>query len=248
MLRPFPLVRRAASALAVSAVPAGGLGFGIFYFHELNPWHAWPPETYVAIVDAFGPHAIIGLNILFVAGFLLALRWRRNTRHRWATRGLFAAFMISLVTEMFGLPLAAYLLSPAVSMPLLGKTYLQELGHWPVTLGAFLSFCGVAIILTAWVALFRARGALATQGIYRFVRHPQYSGFLIFTLGWLMHWPTVTTLVLWPFLCLSFVLAARAEEAELLQEYGAEYARYRAGTGAFLPRLLRRACPTGAVP
>jgi protein-S-isoprenylcysteine O-methyltransferase Ste14 len=56
-------------------------------------------------------------------------------------------------------------------------------------------------------------------------------------LGFLLQWPTLLTLVMFPILVVMYVRLARREEREVLKEFGEVYARYAANTPAFFPRL-----------
>lgn len=38
--------------------------------------------------------------------------------------------------------------------------------------------------------------SVVTTGIYRHIRHPQYLGFILITAGWLIHWPTIPTAIM----------------------------------------------------
>jgi protein-S-isoprenylcysteine O-methyltransferase Ste14 len=78
------------------------------------------------------------------------------------------------------------------------------------------------------------RHALATTGIYTYVRHPQYVGFIVIMLGLLLQWPT---LLMFPVLVVMYVRLARREEQEALAEFGAEYERYMRRVPGFLRRL-----------
>ena len=77
-----------------------------------------------------------------------------------------------------------------------------------------------------------------TTGLYRYLRHPQYTGILLFALGWLLHWPTVVTLLLWPLLVAAYAWLARQEERLALEEFGQAYADYAARTKRFVPGLV----------
>ena len=78
---------------------------------------------------------------------------------------------------------------------------------------------------------------LATTGPYARVRHPQYVGFILIMFGFLLQWPTLITLVMFPILVAMYVRLARREEREALIEFGDVYASYTAATPAFIPRL-----------
>ena len=69
------------------------------------------------------------------------------------------------------------------------------------------------------------------------MRHPQYDGFILIMLGFLLQWPTLITLIMFPILVIMYVRLARQEEREVLAEFGEKYGRYMQSTPAFLPRL-----------
>ena len=55
-------------------------------------------------------------------------------------------------------------------------------------------------------------------------------------LGFLLQWPTLVTLVMFPILVWMYVRLARKEGQDALREFGDEYAQYAAQTPAFFPR------------
>ncbi|WP_157956619.1 methyltransferase [Dyella sp. C11] len=207
-------------------------------FQELDPRHDWPTRQERFLNDWLGPHALLWLNIAAVFAISSALLFRRDRHQGWVEAGLVVAFMSSLLTEMFGVPLVMYVLSRWVSMPLLGDVYFQRFGHWPLTLGMGTAFSGLVLIAWSWCQLYAAGGGLAATGPYRFVRHPQYLGFLLFITGWLIHWPTVVSLASWPLIVVAFLWAATREETVLLSIYGDAYSSYKRSTGFLFPRIV----------
>ena len=95
------------------------------------------------------------------------------------------------------------------------------------------------MLSAAWKDLYAAqtRHILATTGIYDYVRHPQYIGFIIIMLGFLLQWPTLLTLLMIPLLVVMYVRLARMEERDALREFGDQYRAYMQRVPAFLPRL-----------
>ena len=77
-----------------------------------------------------------------------------------------------------------------------------------------------------------------TTGIYRYLRHPQYTGIFLFTLGWILHWPSVVTLLLWPILLIAYHWLARFEEKQTIAEHGDAYIQYASKTKRYIPRLV----------
>lgn len=205
------------------------------YLHEMDPDHEWPPRHYDLLVRLLGPNALAYVNSIILVLFMVALLYRTTVQSARLTHGLFFGFMISLILEMFGFPLAIYLISSKFGFPLLGHMYMQRFGHLVITVGMAVTFVGLVIVAVGWLQLFRSHAALASGGIYRFVRHPQYLGIWLFSLGWLLHWPTVLTLALFPFLTAAYYWAAVAEEKHMVKEYGQAYLDYMEKTGRFLP-------------
>lgn len=55
-------------------------------------------------------------------------------------------------------------------------------------------------------------GRLASTGLYAHVRHPQYGGLLLIMIGFLVQWPTIPTLAMFPVLVIVYARLARSEE------------------------------------
>ncbi|MFQ5651047.1 MAG: methyltransferase family protein [bacterium] len=210
--------------------------FVAIYAVELLPHHG-RPVTVSWLEQTFGTAGLIIVNIVVVLAFLALLPYRRPTKNVWKSRGAFFAFVIALMTEMFGWPLFLFVLSPLLNIPKIAPDYFQLIGHWPATVGTGLSLLGVALIAVGWKQIHNAPG-LVTTGIYRFVRHPQYSGIFLFTLGWILHWPSVVTLILWPVLTAAYVWLSRFEERQAIEEFGEAYKEYAARTRRFIPGVV----------
>ncbi len=199
--------------------------------------HEGPPVTIRWIRENFGTAGLIALNILIVVAFLALLPYRRSTISTWKSKGVFVAFVVALMTEMFGWPLLIFLLSPIVEVPSLREWSHRLLGHSGPILGTWVSMIGLVLIALGWREIHRATG-LVTTGIYRFMRHPQYTGMFLFTFGWILHWPSVITLILWPILVAAYVWLARREEKVVTQEVGELYREYARRTPRFWPRVF----------
>jgi methanethiol S-methyltransferase len=100
---------------------------------------------------------------------------------------------------------------------------------------------GFMLISAAWRILYVAQrtGGLATSGPYSFVRHPQYVGFVLVLLGFLVQWPTLLTLAMFPVLLAMYVRLSLAEERETRANFGRVYDAYAARVPRFLPRWSR---------
>jgi len=65
-------------------------------------------------------------------------------------------------------------------------------------------------------------------------------GIFIITLGFMIQWPTLATLILWPFVIAMYVRLARQEEQDVLKKFPEAYREYMQRTPMFFPRILRR--------
>ena len=205
---------------------------------------------------AYGLWPLVVINIAVFAIFAFSFT-RPRTARDWRSFGAFTAFLVALFTEMYGFPLTIYLLSGWLQRHYPGLDLLtHDAGHlWETLLGwrgnphvnplhvlsSVLIGGGFILLASAWRVLFAAQQArqLATTGPYAYVRHPQYVGFILIMLGFLLQWPTLLTLLMFPILVWMYVRLARREEREVRAELGEAYARYAAVTPAFLPRRRR---------
>ncbi len=203
---------------------------------------------------AYGLWPLVIINSLVFIIFAFSFTKPRTARD-WRSFGAFSAFIVALFTEMYGFPLTIYLLAGWLQSRYPGVDWFShDAGHllevlfgWrtnphvgPFHLLSFVFIGGGFILLSnAWRVLYAAqRGpTLATTGPYAHIRHPQYAGFVLIMFGFLLQWPTLLTLVMFPVLVYMYVRLARREEREVLAEFGDEYARYAANTPAFFPRL-----------
>jgi protein-S-isoprenylcysteine O-methyltransferase Ste14 len=165
------------------------------------------------------------------------LPYRRETKGTWKSKGAFIAFVIALMTEMFGWPLMLFLVSPLVEVPSIAPAWFGAVGHWPAAVGTAISFFGILLIAVGWHRIHRADG-LVTSGPYRWIRHPQYTGIFMFTMGWILHWPSVVTLLMWPILVAAYVWLAVREERVAATEFGESWQMYAARTKRFIPGLV----------
>ena len=100
---------------------------------------------------------------------------------------------------------------------------------------------GFFMLATAWNVLHKAqrKGKVAVDGLYRKMRHPQYVGFIIIMFGFLLQWPTMPTVVMFPIMIYVYLRLAKTEEKDATEQFGQEYLDYAARTPAFIPSLLQ---------
>jgi protein-S-isoprenylcysteine O-methyltransferase Ste14 len=190
--------------------------------------------------------------IFIIFGFSF---FRPRTGRDWRTFGAFSAFLVALFTEMYGFPLTIYLLSgwlanrfPEVDWLAHNSGHLlQTMLGWQGNphfgplhiISDMLVLGGLILLASAWKVLYRAQRnhEIARSGPYAKIRHPQYTAFIIIMIGFLLQWPTLPTLLMFPILALLYIRLARREEKEALKRFGDQYTRYVQNTPGFIPRI-----------
>ncbi len=215
-----------------------------------------PMEENIPFEDWYGDWRDVVLVSGVLLLFVLGLVWPRGGA-QWRNAGLFAAFLISLFVEMFGIPLTIFVLAPLLHLRaidfgmneshlwayLLDRAQILPLA-WGVylvmTVSMGLIAIGLAFVATGWVQVFGARHELLTSGIYRFIRHPQYLGLILVIVALNIQWPTIPTLLMAPILIVMYVRQAHREDRELEARFGSTFASYASRVPAFIPRVRRR--------
>ncbi len=203
---------------------------------------------------AYGLWGLVVINSLIFIIFAFSFTRPRSPRD-WRSFGAFSAFIIALFTEMYGFPLTIYLLSGWLGSRSPGlDLFSHEAGHlWQTLLGIkgdahlnplhllsnLIIFGGFILLSSAWKVLYEAQRShmLATTGPYAYMRHPQYGAFVLIMLGFLLQWPTILMLLMFPVLAWMYVRLAREEERQVRADYGEAYVRYAEATPAFFPRF-----------
>lgn len=79
---------------------------------------------------------------------------------------------------------------------------------------------------------------LVKTGVYKYIRHPQYAGLLLLSLGMLAEWATLPMLIFYPVMVVMYVRLAKREEKDMLLEFGGEYREYIQATKMFIPFVV----------
>ena len=186
------------------------------------------------------------LWVVLFASFLLFFPLYQKGQRKPAMVFLF--FMSSFSFEMFGIPLSSYLFEfilagPFSALPLrwgVLREFIGMGGHY-----VFLScvLAGGTLVVCGWAAIYRdfwsgedGTGLLVSSGLYRIIRHPQYAGLLLVSLGTLFERATLVTVVLYPVLVAMYRGLALQEEEDLAANFGERWVSYSRDTVFFFPR------------
>jgi methanethiol S-methyltransferase len=202
---------------------------------------------------AYGMWTVVAFDVLLFVFFAISFV-RPKGGVEWRTMGIFIGFIVALFTEMYGLPLTIYFLSqwlgasypvlnplshthghlwlvlPGVADSPVAMTILHTVSNAIIILGFYLLYQG-------WALIYHNEGKLVTEGVYSHIRHPQYAGLFLITLGLLIQWPTLITLLMWPTLTFAYYRLAMREEGEVSRRFPKEYVAYRRRVPAFVPRF-----------
>ena len=167
---------------------------------------------------------IVLINILMFITFLIPLSFRRKID--WKEYGIVTAFFVSLFVEMYGIPLTILFASKTINssnvqianviydFEFLGVNIAMDMA---MIYASVLIIIGTLFILVAWVTLYKKIKTedIVTTGIYSYSRHPQYFGFILIIIGWLIGWPTILTVVFSVVLIFMYIRVCKLEEKEL---------------------------------
>lgn len=164
--------------------------------------------------------------------------------------GTYIAFVIAFAIEMHGIPFSMNLIAWIIgkNLPegvLWGHTLFPTVGYLGMYINIGCAVIALLLILNGWYNIYkkywskeRGRGELVTSGIYKYIRHPQYTGLLLLSLGMLIEWATVPLLIMFPVMVFMYTRLAKREEKDMIKEFGEAYKQYMAKTKMFIPFVV----------
>jgi protein-S-isoprenylcysteine O-methyltransferase Ste14 len=190
---------------------------------------------------------LVIINVVFFSLFLGLLQFRKKMAL--LPRSVYLAFIIAFFAEMYGFPLTMYVFmgvfgyNDILSLEFLltkvmGTDLFYSIFHYFVfPASKVIMGIGILLVIFGWKQIHHGKGHLVTTGLYRYVRHPQYIGFLLITFGMNVMWLTIITLVMWPILVVVYYKLAKTEEKDAEAEFGEEFREYKRRVPGWIPRI-----------
>lgn len=230
-----------------------GIGVLVTLVSVLVFWFALNQVTVIFSVAAVGyPQDLtyVVLNFVLIAAFVLLIGFRRKLAR--LPTSIYLAFILALYIEMYGFPLTMYFFTWATGSGSVATLWYLitaitgEQLFFSIFLGIIVPasniiiITGMLLVIFGWTRIYNAKNQLITTGIYKHVRHPQYLGFLLITLGMNVLWVTFSTLALWPVLAFLYYRLAKEEDKQMEEQFGEKFNDYRKSVPMFIPKLRKR--------
>ncbi|WP_315121145.1 isoprenylcysteine carboxylmethyltransferase family protein [uncultured Clostridium sp.] len=160
------------------------------------------------------------------------------------------AFILAFAIEMHGIPMSMYLISWIIgkNLPegvLWGHTFFNQIGYAGMYLNIVCVVISAFLIINGWYNIYHkywskksGKGKVVKTGVYKYIRHPQYTGFILLTVGMILEWATLPMLIMWPFIIWMYYRLAKKEEKDMIEEFGEEYIMYMKKTKMFIPFII----------
>ena len=204
--------------------------------------------TYTSV--GYGNWLFVVMNIVLFSVFFLFSSFRKKLNR--VPNSIYIAFIVALFAEMYGIPLTMFFFMgyfgyikifslEFLLTKIVGEIPFYTVYHYYVfPASKFIIGFGMLLVIFGWYQIYQAKGKLVKTGLYKYIRNPQYLGFLLITGGLNIQWLTIITTALWPVLAFLYYRLSKIEEKESEAKYGEEFLEYKRKTPRFIPRLKRK--------
>ncbi|TFG16790.1 MAG: DUF1295 domain-containing protein [Promethearchaeota archaeon] len=110
-------------------------------------------------------------------------------------------------------------------------------------------FIGFGIFLSGLITMVRARRKgenVIQNGLYKFIRHPQNLGLILFSIPFILYIPgfgdlgiRIVDILSWILFTMVIVVISDLEEVRMKQKFSQDYEDYIRKTGYFVPKILK---------
>jgi methanethiol S-methyltransferase len=201
------------------------------------------------------PFTIAFYCFFFLLLFLIGVRGKG----KWRQRGMATGFVVALFTEMWGLPLSLLVITSIAGgsgLPYqfdnLMYYFVQHRNPTDVafynvplsflmeyTIARAVTLLSIFPIIYGWFTLKNNLSlGLVTTGPYAYSRNPQYIGFILFTIGMVLYWPSLLTIPMGCILIFAYWRLALTEEKTLKEFFKDKYNSYAQKVPRFLSKML----------
>ena len=181
------------------------------------------------------------IEIIWFYWFLSEILLNRLIRSKQAEsksqdKGSLGLIWMTIVVSMtLGILWAIY-----VSMPIIHSTVFLYIGSVMILAGIGIRFIAIRTLgryFTVNLAIHKDQHIIQ-MGIYKYIRHPSYTGSLLSFTGFALSWNNWITLAIIVIpLLFSFINRIIIEEKLLIQIFGTEYEEYRKKTKRLIPMI-----------
>lgn len=164
-------------------------------------------------------------------------------------KSLYLSFIIAFAIEMHGIPFSMIIIGSIIGSELpegilWGHTLKQYIGDIGIYINILLYLIGINLVIFGWYTIYhgywkkvKGSGHICKRGVYRHIRHPQYTGLMLIALGTIFGWATLPTIIMYPVVVYYYVKLANKEEKDLIAEFNEEYLLYQEKTKKFIPYI-----------